>query len=93
MVTLHPWPQATRAWERIHIHYAGPFMSSMFLVVVDAHTKWLEVIPMTTISAEKTIEVLRTLFASYGLHQKLISDNRPQFTASSFEEFLSPNGV
>ena len=92
-VTLHPWPQATRAWERIHIDYAGPFMGSMFLVVVDAHTKWLEVIPMTTTSAEKTIEVLRTLFASYGLPQKLVSDNGPQFTASSFEEFLSANGV
>ena len=60
-VTLHPWPQATRAWERIHVDYAGPFMGSMFLVVVDAHTKWLEVIPMTTTSAEKTIEVLRTV--------------------------------
>ena len=68
-------------------------MSSMFLVVVDAHTKWLEVIPMTTTSAEKTIEVLHTLFASYGLPQKLVSDNGPQFTASSFEEFLSANGV
>ena len=92
-VTLHPWPQATRAWERIHVDYAGPFMGSMSLVVVDAHTKWLEVIPMTTTSAEKTIEVLRTLFASYGLPQKLVSDNGPQFTASSFEEFLSANGV
>ena len=48
---------------------------------------------MTTTSAEKTIEVLRTLFASYGLPQKLVSDNGPQFTASSFEEFLSANGV
>ena len=25
-VTLHPWPQATRAWERIHVDYAGPFI-------------------------------------------------------------------
>ena len=31
-------------------------MGLKFLVVVDAHTKWLEV----TISAAKTIEVLRT---------------------------------
>ena len=59
-MTLHPWPQAARAWERIHIDYAGPFMGLKFLVVVDAHTKWLEVISMTTISAEKTIEVLCT---------------------------------
>ena len=53
-------------------------------MVVDTDTKWLEVIPTATISAEKTIEVLRTLFASYGLSQKLVSDNWAQFTASSF---------
>jgi len=31
----------------------------MFLVVVDAHTKWLEVIPMTTTSIEKQLRCYR----------------------------------
>ena len=48
-------------------------MGSMFLVVVDTHIRWLEVIPMTTASAEKTIEVLHTLFVSYCLPQKLVT--------------------
>lgn len=73
--------------------YAGPFMGSMFLVVVDAHTKWLEVIPMATTFAEKTVEVLCTLFARYGLLQKLVSEIVLQFTASCFAEFLSVNGI
>ena len=70
-------------------------MGSMFLVVVDAHSKWLEVIPMTTTSSGKTIEVevLHTLFPTYCLPQKLVSDNGPQFTASSFEDFLLANGI
>ena len=59
------------------------YMGLMFLVVVDTHTKWLEVIPMATTLAEKTIEVLRTLLATYGLPQKLVSDSRRQFTAGS----------
>ena len=90
-MTLHPWPQATRAWERIHIDYAGPFMGLKFLVVVDAHTKWLEVISMTILPQQR--KQLRCCALSYGLPQKLVSDNGPQFTASSFEEFLSVNGV
>ena len=40
---LHPWEWATAPWQRIHIDYAGPFQNSMFLVVVDAHSKWKEV--------------------------------------------------
>ena len=48
---------------------------------------------MTTASAEKTVEVLHTLFVSYCLPQKLVSDNGPQYTASSFEDFLLTNGI
>ena len=40
---LHPLEWATALWQRIHIDYASPFQNSMFLVVVDAHSKWPEV--------------------------------------------------
>ena len=36
-----------------------PFKDSMFLVVVDAHSKWLKVIPMKSTTSSKTIEILR----------------------------------
>lgn len=48
---------------------------------------------MGTTAAEKTVEVLRTLFARYGLPQNLVSDNGPQFMASCFAEFLSTNRI
>lgn len=34
---LHPrvWP--TKAWERVHLDFAGPFQNATFLVAVDAH--------------------------------------------------------
>lgn len=66
-------------------------MGKMFLIVVDAHSKWLEVIPMATTTAEKTLEALRTLFAQYGLPRRLVSDNGPQFTASCL--CMKANGV
>ena len=61
--------------------------------MVDAHTKWLEVIPMATTSAEKMIEVLRTLLATYGLPQKLVSDNKHQFTADSRQHWLMVSNI
>ena len=30
-------------WSRLHLDFVGPFLKGMFLVLVDAHSKWLEV--------------------------------------------------
>ena len=59
------WPSAP--WERIHIDFAGPFMGNMFLIVVDALSKWPEVHVMNSITASKTIDVLRQIFAQFEL--------------------------
>ena len=50
---LHPWIWPTKPWERIHVDFAGSFLNKMFLIVVDAHSKWPEVIQMTFTSADK----------------------------------------
>ena len=90
---LHPWIWPTKSWERIHVDFAGPFQNKMFLVVVDAHSKWPEVIQMTSTSAEQTVMALQQLFTNYGLPQQIVSDNGPQFTAVDFQQFLKKNGV
>ena len=53
--TLHPWTWPSRPWQRLHVDFAGPFMDRSYLIVVDAHSKWPEVIPMMTTTADKTI--------------------------------------
>lgn len=87
---LNPWPYPSGPWECVHVDFAGPFMGSMFMVVVDAYSKWLEVLRMATTTASKTVEVLRDLFGRYGLPHTLVSDNGPQFTAQEFEK---SNGI
>ena len=72
---LHPWEWATAPWQRIHIDYVGPFQNSMFLVVVDAHSKWLEVIPVSSTTSSSTIEVLHDLFARFGIPEQIVTDN------------------
>ena len=51
---LHPWMWPARPWQRIHVDFAGPFLGKNFLIVVDAHSKWPEVIKMTTTTSSKT---------------------------------------
>lgn len=48
---------------------------------------------MSSTSSEKTIEVLRGYFATWGLPDKTVSDNAPQFVSREFQDFLSNNGV
>ncbi|XP_062620772.1 uncharacterized protein K02A2.6-like [Saccostrea cucullata] len=90
---IHPWEWPSRPWERIHIDFAGPFLNSMFLVIVDAYSKWPEVIPMKTTTSSQTIDVLRTVFARNGLPSQIVSDNGPQFTSEEFANFTRGNGI
>ena len=54
---LHPWLWSSRPWQRIHMDFAGPFKGKMFLILIDRHSKWPEVIEMSTTTSEKTIVV------------------------------------
>ena len=66
----------------------------MFLVKVDAHSKWPEVIIMhSKTTTSKTVEAPRTVFARSGLPERLVIDNGPQFTAKEFQLFLKKNEV
>ena len=92
-VKVHHWEYPCKPWERIHIDYAGPMFGFMFLVIVDAHSKWLEVYPMKSTTTFKTIESLRDCFARFGLPVMLVSDNGPQFTSHEFKTFMQNNGI
>ena len=67
---LHPWSWPSEPWSRLHIDFASPFMGKMFLVFVDAHSKWMEVVIMPQITASQTIEKLRSIFAIHGYPRK-----------------------
>ena len=90
---LHPWEWPTRPWARIHIDFAGPFLGKQFLVVVDAHSKWLEVVSVPNLTSQTTIDTLRSIFATHGLPELLVSDNGPSFTSAEFQEFMKRNGI
>jgi len=92
-VTMHPWEYPKRPWSRVHVDYAGPFWGKMFLIIVDAYSKWIDVHPTDVATSEATIDKLRVTFANQGVPEVLVSDNAACFTSDEFQKFLTRNGV
>ena len=90
---LHPWIFPDSPWHRVHIDYAGPFMGHMFLIVIDAHSKWAEVVPTDSSTSSKTIDILLTIFARFGLPKQIVSDNAPNFTSDELKNFVRSNAI
>ena len=90
---LHPWQWPSESWSRIHIDFAGPYLGHTYLVIVDAHSKWIDAHIMSSITSEKTIETLRSVFATHGLPQMIVSDNGASFTSDEFRTFTRKNGI
>ncbi len=67
---LHPWEWPSKPWCRLHIDFAGPFMGKMFIVIVDAMSKRLDVQVMKSITASETIKTLK-IFLHMVFHRKL----------------------
>jgi len=64
-----------------------------YLIWIDAFKKWPEVVEMSKMNSVHLIEKLREIFGRFGLPNKIISDNGPQFRASAFIEFCKQNGI
>ena len=88
---IHPWEWTYKPWVRIHIDYAGPCMNKMFLIVIDSHSKWLEVIPALGIDTKWTIQNLQSIFATHGLLEQYVSDNGTPASSIEFENCWQKN--
>ena len=73
----HPnWHLCTPGNGRIsHADYAGPFMGHMFLIMIDAYSKWMEVYPTSSSTSAITIEKMREIFVTHSFPEQLVTDN------------------
>ena len=65
----------------------------MFHIVIDSHSKWLEVLPVKAATSIETIGKLRQLFSTFGLPDKIVSNNGSVFTRREFADFMASNGI
>ena len=91
LAPVHSWQWPDYLWNCVHIGYAGPFMGKIFLLL-DAHSKWIDIHMSSTSSSQSTIEKLRQSFAMFGLPKVLVSDNGTSFTSQEFQYFIRQKG-
>lgn len=89
----HNWEWPGKPWVRVHADFAGLFAGYMWLILIDAHTKWPEVIRLNNTTSETTIKCLRSIFARFGIPEQLVTDNGPQWTSDLFAKFCINNNI
>lgn len=65
----------------------------MYLVVIDAFSKWPEVFCVSATTSTITIEKLSECCARFGAMTTLVTDNGPQFRSDEFNRFCSRNAI
>ena len=90
---LQLWQWPTRPWKRLHLDYAGPVKGKMYLIIIDAHSKWIEAVCTPSATSAAVIEELRVLFAQFGLPDTKVNDNGTCFVSAEFKAYLTKNGI
>lgn len=84
----------TAPWKFIAIDFLGPLPSGHnLLVIVDYYSRYKEVETMKKIDSFETINRLKTVFARFGIPEKMRADNGPQLASEEFKQFCRINNI
>lgn len=91
---LQIFEKETIPFNTLHIDHFGPLEATMdkykhILVVIDAFTKFVWLFPAISTGSEEVIEILGSLFSTFGLPSRIISDRGTAFTSNKFNQFIS----
>lgn len=63
-----------------------------FIVIVDYHSRYLEVLTLSSTSSGATIAAMKSAFAPHGIPPSVRTDNGPQFASGDFAKFAKGYG-
>ena len=74
-----PWSTvASDLFEWCNIHY---------IVLVDSYSGWFELDSLRDTTTKSVVKKLKRHFAAYGIPERLVTDNGPQFVSNEFKSF------
>lgn len=91
---LTPWPFPSAPWDRVHLDFFGPMQSKMYLIMVDAYSKWIECFQLNqSYASNVVIEKIQETMSRFGVMNTIVTDNGPSFISNEFKEICRLNGI
>ena len=75
----------SRPWEKLGVDYFTLFNQD-YLIIVDYFSKYPEVIPMHSKTAQATVKAMVSVFSRHGIPNNITADNMP-FDSAEFQQF------
>ena len=88
-VAVSPWKWPQKPTQRLHADFAGPINNFYYLIILDAHSKWVDLAQMKSITSDKVITVFQSYISQWGIPITLVTDNGKSFDSELFQSFLS----
>lgn len=80
-------------WDELCIDFYGPLKDGKYLLVlIDEYSRYPIVKKLTTTSCRAVIPILKEIFSSFGIPDKIKSDNGPPFNSYEFKIFAEQQG-
>ena len=89
----HPWMLPEKPWSCVHIDHAINFLGSNWLVMVDAYSKYLCILPTSSTSTKATTDLLEQDFAHFGFPHTIVSDNATTLMSGEFQAWCQERGI
>ncbi len=81
----------SRPWERVGsdlLEHSGRH----YILVVDYYSRWIETRLLENPTSSSTINAMKSIFATHGIPDVLMSDNGPQYSSHEFAAFTKEYG-
>jgi transposase InsO family protein len=80
------------------LNILGPFPCAIgwyryLYVTIDKFTKWPEATPEVKINKQSTVKFIKSIICRFGVLNRIITDNRSQFTSSAFQGYCEDLGI
>ncbi|RVE45095.1 hypothetical protein evm_010283 [Chilo suppressalis] len=97
-VELYPLPKHAQPFHTLHLDHLGPFVETKnknkyLLVMVDAFTKFVFILPIRSTKTSCTIKELEIVSKTFGNPKRLITDAGTAFTSKEFSQYCTDRNI
>ena len=94
---IQPYEITTNRFAHIHMDIVGPLPPSdgykYILTIIDRATRWTEVFPLRTQSADTCLKHVLQWISRYGLPESIVTDRGTNFTSDLWHEVINKIGI